>query len=79
MEQTARLPVPTPAPPSVSLSRPSRTLLIVVGAIVTVALVVILALTVFTGLSTPDPSTPRSTLPASLEDALDELEEAVRP
>jgi eukaryotic-like serine/threonine-protein kinase len=80
MEQTARLPVPTPAPRSVTFSRPSRTLLIVVGAIVAVALVVILALTVFTSFSTPDPSTPHgSTLPAPLEDALDELEEAVRP
>jgi serine/threonine protein kinase len=80
MEQTARLPVPTPAPRSVAFSRPSRTLLIVAGAIVAVALLVILALTVFTGVSTPDPSTPNgSTLPAPLEDALDELEEAVRP
>jgi serine/threonine-protein kinase len=80
MERTARLPVPTPAPPSVAFSRPSRTLLIVAGAIVAVALVVILALIVFTGFSTPDPSAPNgSTLPAPLEDALDGLEEAVRP
>jgi serine/threonine protein kinase len=80
MEETARLPVPTPAPRSVTFPRPSRTLLIVAGAIVAVALVVILALTVFTSFSTPDAGTANgSTLPAPLEDALGGLEEAVQP
>jgi serine/threonine-protein kinase len=80
MEETARLPVSSPAPRSVAFPRPSRTLLVVAGAIVAVALVVILALTVFTGLSTPDPTTANeTTLPAPLEDALDGLDEAVRP
>jgi serine/threonine-protein kinase len=79
-EQTARLPVPSPAPRSVAFPRPSRTLLIVAGAIVAVTLVVILALTVFTGRGTPDPSTANgTTLPAPLEDAIDGLEDAVRP
>ena len=80
MEETARLPVPPPAPRSVVFPRPSRALLLVAGAIVALALVVILALTVFTGPRTPDPGTANvTTLPAPLEDALDELEEAVRP
>ena len=79
MERTARLPVPAPVPRSARFSRPSRTALLVAGAIVAVALLVILALTVFTGGGTPDPNTANgTTLPAPLEDALAGLEEAVR-
>jgi serine/threonine protein kinase len=78
MEQTARLPVPQPTSRSVAL-RPSRAALLVAGAIIAVALLVILALTVFTGSDPPGPSaTNGTTLPVPLEDALDALEESVR-
>jgi serine/threonine protein kinase len=80
MEETARLPVPPPAPRPVAFPLPSRVILLVAGAIVALVLVVILALTVFTGGGTPDRGAANeTTLPAPLEDALDRLEETVQP
>lgn len=79
MEQTARLPVATPAPPRATRRRPPRTALIAVGAIVAVVIIAVLAFTVFTGADAPLTSPPgSSSLPAPLEDALTRLEEAVR-
>ena len=80
MEQTARLPVQPPAARSAASRRPPRAALIVAGAIVVVALLVILAFSVFTGRNAPGPgATTSTTLPAPLENALDELEESVQP
>ncbi|HJQ73186.1 MAG TPA: protein kinase, partial [Actinomycetota bacterium] len=81
MEQTARLPSQASAtPPADRPRRPSRVDLIAAGAIVVLALLVILALTVFTGPDTPSANgTDGTTLPASLDDALSELEDSVQP
>ena len=55
-------------------------MVIVAGAIVAVALLLVLALTVFTGRDAPDPGSANGTaLPAPLEDALTRLEDSVRP
>jgi cytochrome b len=81
MERTARLPSqPTTSARAVPTRRPSRVGLIAAGAIVVVALLVILALTVFTGPDAPGANgTGGTTLPASLDDALRELEDSVQP
>ena len=82
MERTARLPSQASAtPPADRPRRPSRRVgLIAAGAIVVLALLVILALTVFAGPDAPGPNgTGGTTLPASLDDALRELEDSVQP
>jgi serine/threonine protein kinase len=80
MEQTARLPYHPPEPRALTMPRPSRAALIVAGAIVAVALLLVLELTVFTGRDTPGPGAASgTTLPAPLEDALTRLEDSVRP
>ena len=80
MEQTARLPVQAPAARSAESRRPRRAAAIVAGAIVVVALLVVLALSDFTGRNAPRPgATTSTTLPAPLENALEELEESVQP
>src|SRR5262245_19071855 len=82
MDRTARLPqvAPTPAPTHPPRARRSRReLVIAAGAVLAIVLVAVLAFVVFTG--GPDPSTtPRTTtLPAPLDDALSQLEDAVQP
>jgi serine/threonine protein kinase len=80
MEQTARLPSQPPEPRAHVMPRPSRAVVIVAGAIVAVTLLLVLALTVFTGGDAPPPGTTNgTTLPAPLEDALTRLEDSVRP
>jgi serine/threonine protein kinase len=80
MEQTARLPYHPSEPRSLAIPRPTRAALIVFGTIVTVALVLVLALTVFTGRDSPAPRVANgTTLPAPLKDALTRLEDSVRP
>ncbi len=82
MERTARLPSqPSTSPPMADPARrPSRAALIAAAAIVVVALLVVLALTVFTGPNAPGANgTGGSALPASLDDALRELEDSVQP
>jgi eukaryotic-like serine/threonine-protein kinase len=82
MEQTARLPVQPSAARSAAPRRPRlpRAAPIVAGAIVVVALLVILAFSVFGGRNSPGSGAATSTtLPAPLEDALGELEESVQP
>jgi len=80
MEQTARLPVQPSAARSAAPRRLPRAAPIVAGAIVVVALLVILAFSVFADRNAPGPGAATSTtLPAPLEDALQELEESVQP
>jgi serine/threonine protein kinase len=81
MERTARLPSqPSTSQPADRPRRPSRVALIAVAAIVVLALLVVLALTVFTGPDAPGTNgTGGTTLPASLDDALRELEDSVQP
>ncbi len=81
MERTARLPSQASAsPPADGPRRASRVGLIAAGAIVVLALLVILALTVFAGPDAPGADgTGGTTLPASLDDALRELEDSVQP
>ena len=81
MERTARLPSqPSTSPPVDPSGRPSRVGLIAAGAIVVLAQLVIHALTLFTGPDAPGPNgTGGTTLPASLDDALRELEDSVQP
>ncbi len=80
MERTARLPVQPPAARSAASRRPRRAAPMVAGAIVVVALLLVLAFTVFTGRNVPESGAATSTtLPAPLENALDELEESVQP
>jgi eukaryotic-like serine/threonine-protein kinase len=79
MEQTARLPVQTPAPRTARPRRPSKVALIIAAAILAVAVIVVLALAAFTG-PAPGASGPgSSSLPAPLDDALTRLEESVQP
>jgi serine/threonine-protein kinase len=80
MDQTARLPVQTPASaPEGPRRRPSKTALLVAGAILVLLLVTVFAVATFTGSSAPPPDqgAGTSSLPAPLEDALTRLEEAV--
>jgi eukaryotic-like serine/threonine-protein kinase len=81
MERTARLPSQASAsPPAERPRRPWRVGLIAAGAIVVLTLLVILALTVFAGPDAPGANgTGGTTLPASLDDALRELEDSVQP
>jgi eukaryotic-like serine/threonine-protein kinase len=80
MEQTARLPVQTPAPRPAGPRRPSKVALIIAGAILAVVVITVLALAAFTGPAAPGPSgVGRSSLPTPLDDALTRLEESVRP
>ena len=80
MEQTARLPVQTPAPRPAGPRRPSKVALIIAGAILAVVVITVLALAAFTGPAAPGPSgVARSSLPTPLDDALTRLEESVRP
>jgi serine/threonine protein kinase len=80
MEQTARLPVQTPAPRLAGRRRPSKVALIISGAILAVVVITVLALAAFTGPAAPGPSgVGRSSLPTPLDDALTRLEESVRP
>jgi serine/threonine protein kinase len=78
-ERTARLPEVAAAPGRTRSRRPRREVLIAVGAVVAIVIVAVLAFAVFTG--GPGPSTtPRTTsLPAPLDDALTQLEDAVQP
>ena len=78
VEQTARLPVQAPAPRP-ARRRPSRTTLIVAGAILAVILITVFAIVAFSGSGTPPPGSGASSLPVALEDALTRLEESVRP
>ena len=80
MEQTTRLPSQPAIAQRGGLPRPSRMAVVVAGAIVAVALLVILAMTVFAGADAPGANpVDGTTLPASLEDALNALEDSVRP
>ncbi len=84
LEQTARLPYEPPAPRPSWPRRPSKTAVVVAGAILAVVLVAVLAFVAFTGpgAGTPDAGTVTpgtSTLPTPLEDALRQLEESVQP
>jgi eukaryotic-like serine/threonine-protein kinase len=88
MDRTARLPYQAPAPPPARPRRYPKTALIVAGAVLAVVVVTILALAAFTG---PDArrgsdvesrtgsGAGSSSLPAPLEDALQQLEDSVRP
>ncbi|MBA3363605.1 MAG: serine/threonine protein kinase [Actinobacteria bacterium] len=78
VEQTARLPVQAPAPRP-AWQRPSKTALIVAGAILAAVLITVLAIVAFSGSGTPPPGSGASSLPVPLEDALTRLEESVRP
>jgi serine/threonine protein kinase len=87
LEQTARLPieqVPEAAPqPTPRPSRSRRMWLLAAAAIVTIALVTVLAIAAFSGRDAPPPSPSAgatdTTLPAELEEALQRLEDSVRP
>ncbi len=79
VEQTARLPVQAPASRPQRWRRPSRTVLIVAGAILAVVLITVFAIVAFSGSGTPPPGSGASSLPVPLEDALTRLEESVRP
>lgn len=79
VEQTARLPVQAPASRPQRWRRPSRTVLIVAGAILAVILITVFAIVAFSGSGTPPPGSGASSLPVPLEDALTRLEESVRP
>ena len=80
MEQTARLPVQTPAPRPAGPRRPSKVALIIAGATLAVVVITVLALAAFTGPAAPGASgVGRSSLPTPLDDALTRLEESVRP
>ncbi len=79
VEQTARLPVQAPASRPQRWRRPSRTVLIVAGAILAVIFITVFAIAAFSGSSTPPPGSGASSLPVPLEDALTRLEESVRP
>ncbi len=80
MEETAHLPYQAPSPEPERPRRPSKTALIVAGAILALALITVLAVVAFTGPSTPPPDqgAGASSLPAALEDALAQLEESVQ-
>ena len=77
LEQTARLPVRPPAPRS--RRRRLRAVFMVAGAVIAAALITVLAIGVFTGPDRPATGGAGSSLPIPLEDALTDLEEAVRP
>ncbi len=80
MDQTARLPYQAPASePEGPRRLPSKTAMIVAGAILVLVLVTVFAVAAFTGRSgtPPDQGTGSSSLPAPLEDALTRLEESV--
>jgi serine/threonine protein kinase len=79
MDRTARLPSVTSAPRPARSRRVTRRTLAIVGAILAIVLVTVLAVVVFTG--APGPSRPPATtsLPAPIDDALTQLEKAVRP
>ena len=79
VEQTARLPYQAPAPRPERLRRPSKTTLIVAGAILAVVLITVFTIVAFNGSGTPSPEPGASSLPVALEDALTRLEESVRP
>ena len=79
VEQTARLPVQAPASRPQRWRRPSRTVLIVAGAILAVILITVFAIVAFSGSGTPPAGSGASSLPVPLEDALTRLEESVRP
>jgi serine/threonine protein kinase len=84
LERTARLPIEQVPEAAPRPSRPrGRLLLIGTAAILAIALVTVLAIAVFSGpeAPAPDPSAgaSNSTLPAELEEALQRLEESVRP
>jgi serine/threonine protein kinase len=79
VEQTARLPVQAQAPRQPAGQRPSKTTLIVAGAILAVVLITVLAIVAFSGSGTPPPGSGASSLPGPLEDALTRLEESVQP
>jgi len=81
-EQTARLPVEPARSEPAPVSRPStvsrRAWMIAVGAIVAIAIVTALGILAFGGPDAPARSGAGSSLPAPLEDALQQLEESVR-
>ncbi len=82
MERTARLPSQpsTSPPPADPPAAPRGPRSIAAAAIVVVALLVVLAITVFTGPDAPGANgTGGTALPASLDDALRELEDSVQP
>jgi serine/threonine protein kinase len=80
LDQTARLPYQAPAPRPERPRPHPRTILIVAGALIAVALIAVLVTGAFTGGDAPRREAPAgSTLPAPFEDALAELEESVQP
>ena len=79
LEQTARLPVQVEPEAALRPSRPRGRLLAIAAAIVAIALVTVLGIAVFNGGRAPAPGATPSTLPAELEDALQRLEDSVRP
>jgi serine/threonine protein kinase len=80
MAQTARLPVQAPAPRPARRRRPSKVALMIVGAVLAIVVITVLALAAFTGPATPGVGRPgSSSLPPPLDEALDRLEESVRP
>jgi hypothetical protein len=71
---------PEPLAPARELVARRRPWLVVAGAIVAIALVTVLAIVAFTGREGARGGAPRRpALPAELEDALQRLEESVRP
>jgi eukaryotic-like serine/threonine-protein kinase len=79
MEQTARMPYRAPPPRSSRPRRRPRVLLIAGGAVLAAVLISVLAIAAFTGPERPATGRSGTSLPAPLEDALSDLEEAVRP
>jgi serine/threonine protein kinase len=79
LEQTARLPVHAAPEVTSRPSGPRRRILAVAVAIVAIALVVVLGIVAFSGGRAPTPDASPTTLPAELEDALQRLEDSVRP
>ena len=79
MDRTARLPEMAPARRATPLRRPGRGTLIAAGAILAMILVVVLSVVVFTGGPGPSTAPTTTTLPAPLDDALTQLEDAVQP
>ena len=81
VDRTARLPYQAPAPRPVRPRRRPKTALIVAGAILAVILITVLAIVAFTdsGSTPPGSGAGASSLPPQLEDALERLEESVRP
>jgi serine/threonine-protein kinase len=83
LEQTARLPIEQAPEAAPRPSRPRGRLLVIGAAILAIVLVTVLAIAAFSGQDAPPPSPSAgatdSTLPAELDEALQRLEDSVRP